>query len=631
MPEPINDQHPAERQLADFLNGKLDPSEHSNVEAHVLTCNQCVGRLERIHDDTMHERLRAMATHFEVPSETERLAEERVPAELVDHPRYEIQERIGEGGMGNVYRARHRSMDRDVAIKVLRPHLFENDRAIARFQNEIRVAAKLNHPTIVHSYDAETTQGLHLLVMELVKGQRLSDLVDQKPLDPERACEIGLHIADGLEHAKSKGTIHRDIKPQNILVSADGVIKITDFGLAKFVLDSAQPRSDGLTLAGEMFGTPDYMAPEQIRDSSAADFRSDIYSLGCTVYFMLAGHAPFSGLSQSETLAAQLERMPTPLISIRPEIPQEMSDLVQRMMAKNPDRRFASYQQLIDELAPFGRTSRTMQVDVGASFPLNVSDGRTKIEEAETTSVGDRRQMQQSKLNRRAWLGSAARWGAISAATIGAAYSFWPKATVPLTNFRLAVVFPFAKAYHPEANEVFRWAEEKSGVTIEYLAERVGNIRFGYRGSGRVEPLEAIVRQTVEQAEASEFDSILFCGGWDGNTTRATTFAFDPKLMDQAHTLVRQFLALGKPVGSVCGGTAVLVNAGLLDGKRAAFCPYLAPVIPESKMEKVQWSAAVDTPQEMVVVQDGLIVTGGTSRNIPEMLDILYQQANQTG
>ncbi|MGE3806090.1 MAG: serine/threonine-protein kinase, partial [Gemmataceae bacterium] len=213
---------------------------------------------------------------------------------------YVVLDKLGQGGMGVVFKAQHRRMKRTVALKVLSPKITSNPTAVQRFQREVEAAAKLSHPNIVAAYDADEDKGVHFLVMEFVDGSDLSSLVKKSgPLPVAQAADCISQAAQGLQHAHEEGIVHRDIKPHNLLLSGSGskrVVKILDMGLARVNADGANAAPAGeLTESGSIMGTCDYMAPEQALNTKRADQRADIYSLGCTLYYLLTGRVMYGG------------------------------------------------------------------------------------------------------------------------------------------------------------------------------------------------------------------------------------------------------------------------------------------------------------------------------------------------
>jgi serine/threonine-protein kinase len=264
--------------------------------------------------------------------------------------------------MGVVFEAEHRVMERRVALKVINASLVSNQMAVDRFRNEVRAAAKLSHRNIVTAFDAEQEGNLHFLVMEYVDGVSLDNLVARRGRLPVlHACNYAMQAAQGLQHAFEHGMVHRDIKPQNLMKTPKGLIKILDFGLARLARHSEES-SDGsaasagsLTSHGATLGTPDYIAPEQAKDSRSADIRADIYSLGCTLYFMLAGRVPFPTGTAVEKVVAHCHDDPVELAQLRPDVPAELLAVVRKMMAKQSSERFVQPQEVVDALRPFGR------------------------------------------------------------------------------------------------------------------------------------------------------------------------------------------------------------------------------------------------------------------------------------
>src|SRR5215471_8997689 len=266
--------------------------------------------------------------------------------------RYQLLDKLGQGGMGTVFLASDTRLDRRVAIKVLPPESVHNPDAVARFQREAKALAKLSHPGIVQAYDSEEDNGRHFLVMEYVEGQSLLDVLKRDGcVAPTYAADYIHQAAAALQHAHDKGLVHRDLKPSNLLLSSSGQIKILDLGLARFLQD--QIGDPTKTREGMGIGTPDYAAPEQFRDAHRADSRADIYALGCTLYHLLTGRVPFPGSSLAEKYDAHRQREPTPLQELCADIPGGLVLVVQRMMAKHPAERFQTAADAAAALAPY--------------------------------------------------------------------------------------------------------------------------------------------------------------------------------------------------------------------------------------------------------------------------------------
>jgi serine/threonine protein kinase len=267
---------------------------------------------------------------------------------------YVLLEKLGEGGMGQVFKARNWKLGRTVALKLIRKEWLTDEAAVKRFRREILAAAHLDHPNIVHADDADEAGNTHFLVMEYVEGTDLARLVKAHgPLPVSQACEYVRHAALGLQHAHERGLVHRDIKPSNCLVSAPGgVVKLLDLGLARLAQAPEEPAADTtLTQQGAFMGTPDYMAPEQATDAHEADIRADLYSLGCTLYFLLTGKVPFPGGSAGQKVARHLAKEPVPVERLRPEVPPEVAAVVRRLMAKDPGQRYQTPAELAEVLA----------------------------------------------------------------------------------------------------------------------------------------------------------------------------------------------------------------------------------------------------------------------------------------
>ncbi|MDA1195677.1 MAG: serine/threonine-protein kinase [Planctomycetota bacterium] len=256
---------------------------------------------------------------------------------------YRIEHKLGEGAMGTVYKARQLSLDRDVAIKVLAPHLSEDDVFVQRFFTEAKAVARLNHTNIISGIDVGESGGVKYLVMEYADGQTVAKLLERGgALDEERVLGIGLMVARALDHAHRNGLIHRDVKPDNVIITKEGVAKLCDLGLARM-------ESHGGDEPARM-GTAAYISPEQARGEADVTERADLYSLGCTLFHMLTGRVPFEGADASSVLAMHLTEPAPSVRALDPTISERTELLTQTLMAKVPADRTATAKDLIAEL-----------------------------------------------------------------------------------------------------------------------------------------------------------------------------------------------------------------------------------------------------------------------------------------
>jgi serine/threonine-protein kinase len=267
--------------------------------------------------------------------------------------KYEVVKYIATGGMGAVYRAVDTELDRPVALKVLNPEIAAKANMLERFKREARTAARLRHENIVAIYDVGEVSGTHYLALEFVDGIDLHEYICKKGKIPaEEARQIMIQAARALDHAYKQGIVHRDIKPSNFLIAHQGerlLVKMTDLGLAR-TKNESKAEDFRLTKAGTTVGTIDYMAPEQSRDSSAADIRSDIYSLGCTFYHMLAGKGPFSEGSLTERLYQHAETTPSDIRTVNADVPDGLVVILGKMLEKKPEDRYQTPAELLTDL-----------------------------------------------------------------------------------------------------------------------------------------------------------------------------------------------------------------------------------------------------------------------------------------
>jgi serine/threonine protein kinase len=365
MPAPPT-THPAAALLTAFGVGKLDPAAAAAVARHLEECDDCRRVVAEASGDSFLGRLQAAQSRDGTPAPDRSLAGATVsnpadpfpvPPELAADPDYEIVRELGRGGMGVVYHARNRMMGRDEVLKVMGREVMARAGAADRFRREIQSAARLDHPNIVRAYSARQLGELLVFGMEYVPGTDLGRLVRERGRLPvPHACHYAAQAARGLGHAHEKGMAHRDVKPANLILVVDPdrqthTIKVLDFGLAK--VTTGDDYDPGLTGENRMLGTPDYIAPEQITDAQKADIRADVYSLGCTLYFLLTGTPPFRAPSLYDLLRKHKEEEPPPVTAARPDVPAELAAVLARMMAKDPAARFQTPAGVEAALAPF--------------------------------------------------------------------------------------------------------------------------------------------------------------------------------------------------------------------------------------------------------------------------------------
>ena len=382
--------------LERLLAERLDGPERDSVESHVESCAECQSRLDQLigtpptpsasrTDDfpggvlaepsgEFLDRLRRLPSPAGGPPVM-------VAADWLENGRlgqYEILGKLGKGGMGAVYRARHVELGRDVALKVL-PTAQVCEANVARFKHEVRAIGRLEHPNIVAAHDAGWHGNVHYLVMSFVDGIDLGRLVERRgPLPIADACELARQAALGLQHAFERGLVHRDVKPQNLMLARDGAVKVLDLGLARSFADAT---AETLTATGALLGTADYLAPEQWDSPHTVDTRADIYGLGCTLYHLIAGHPPFGGELYKTVLMkmqAHQEVSPPPVTESRHDTPVGLAAILERMLAKDPVDRFASPAEVAEALRPFAEgADLTRLLDTDEITPAEESAAAT--------------------------------------------------------------------------------------------------------------------------------------------------------------------------------------------------------------------------------------------------------------
>lgn len=340
------------------------------------TGSRGIGAAERIANHFMAKRL---ITAWQA----EKLLQGRYRGFILGN--YRLLDQLGRGGMSVVYVGEHRRMQRKVAIKVLPKSRVRQKAYLERFLAEARAAAALSHPNIVRAYDFDSAGDTHFLVMECLEGNTLSQLVaSAHPLPISDVVSYISQAAKGLQHAHAEGLVHRDVKPANLMITSDGQLKVLDMGLARLAhtADETSPIDSG---AGVM-GTADYLAPEQARNSDDVDQRADVYALGGTLYFALAGQPPFPGGTIADKIVSHQREEPEPLVNFRGDCPQALARLCRGMMAKDPDQRLSSMDQVVKELSKVEVFGLPEATSVPASPKLITGDmDKTTHDQAHTS------------------------------------------------------------------------------------------------------------------------------------------------------------------------------------------------------------------------------------------------------
>jgi serine/threonine protein kinase len=431
---------PVPRELERLLAEQLGGPDRDAVEAHVERCSSCQDRLDRLIgaspapggsvSDSSFEPDDDFLSRLKVPPRATGPSSAASAVDLLEFKRlgqYEILGSLAAGGMGAVYKARHIELGKVVAVKVL-PAEKKCEANVARFKQEVRAMGRLEHPNIVAAHDAGEENGVRYLVMAFVDGIDLARLVDRRgPLPVAEACELARQAAVGLQHAFEKGLVHRDVKPQNLMLARDGTVKVLDLGLARsFVEETAET----LTAAGTMLGTADYLAPEQWDSPHAADVRADIYGLGCTLYHLVVGRPPFGGEEFKTVLKkmqAHQQVPPPPVAAMRADVPAGLASVLDRMLAKDPADRYATPAEVAEALGPFTEgadPARLLDSTGIENVPANQAVATPGPSRWETAPLSGRRRKPEP-ITRRDLLIAVGRALAVTLPLVAAAVALW--------------------------------------------------------------------------------------------------------------------------------------------------------------------------------------------------------------
>jgi serine/threonine protein kinase len=351
---------PTEEELSGLVTGTLDPAEIERLTAHLESCAQCEARVSALDQlsDVVMSGIRVRAGQEQRESDLR-------PGQVLGD--YILGEELGSGGMARVFRATHARMRREVALKVVSRRGMRSQGAARRFMREVEMTAKLNHPNIAIAYDAREQDGIVYLILEYVGGTDLSRLVKEKgPLPINDAIDYVIQAARGLSYAHGRGIVHRDVKPANLMLDGEGVVKVLDLGLSRLrevadppsmsggsvakPMDSVAGLAGEVTQAGDVLGTVDFVAPEQVHSPGDADHRADIYSLGCTLFYLLTGRSAFARGSTAATLEAHRNDPVPSLRKERPDVSARLEAAFAQSVAKRPQDRFATMNDVIKAL-----------------------------------------------------------------------------------------------------------------------------------------------------------------------------------------------------------------------------------------------------------------------------------------
>lgn len=675
-------EHPSPDLLLAFHAGRLAPDVWEQVAEHVAECDACCATLRQVPDAPFVGRLRAVCAVEQADDRRPEIVEVgakrlEVPVPLRDHPRYRIVRVLGAGGMGVVFEAEHRLMERKVALKVINPQLTRKSNIVERFLLEVKAAAKLSHPNVVAAHDAEHAGDLLFLVMEYVDGASLDRVVRRHgPLTARHACHYARQVAMGLEQAAERGLVHRDIKPQNLMLNRRGQIKILDFGLARLAREAmgsdlelglASPDGTQLlyTAAGQVLGTPDYIAPEQVTAPADADSRADIYSLGCTMYFLLTGRPPFPTGSAAEKLDAHVRRSPEKLATLRPDLPTTVVEVVERMMEKDRARRYQTPGEVVAALtkakaaetsdAPSAFDPQPTPDPQATSDPLYSAEARPasdRVSPFAWDTFADRpanavaSTIHETDPDRTplmpagdAWFPSA--FGATSRernwVERTARRYRWPFALIGLCGLLLlavAMCVRLVDSLRDTGRDVLVvvppefTADDLETIRAELAADpgvRVSiastsrspctPLQYGSRSVSAARPVKPELT-LAEACERGGYDALVLANG--------NVYPYKDQGGEHAASigrLIRETADSGGIVAAIGAGEGVLAQAGFLRGRR---------VSANAAMRQYMGKGGAEWSSDSVVV-DGRLITAAESRDARAFVDQLMRELNRSG
>ena len=621
---------PTRADLDSFQAGELDDVAQTSVASHVESCSKCQRSLETIIGDSSDTVLSALlaetvanpfAEEVACQSAIERVAQmageglphalekelaptidlrtasgraNDLPLPLETIREYKLLAKLGEGGMGAVYRALHTRLDKVVALKVLPEGRIRDAGSVARFQREMKAVGRLDHPNIVRAMDAGEEAGTHFLVMEYVEGADLSGLAKSiGPLPVADACELVRQAAVGLQEAHEHGMVHRDIKPSNLILAksprknSPPTLKILDLGLA--LLGEALSADQGLTSTGQMMGTIDYMAPEQGSDTHNVDIRADIYSLGATLYRLLTGTAPFSGAkfdTPVKKILALATKEPTAVETLRADVPPALAAIVNKMLAKAPAQRFDTPEELAEALAPFCQGAnlaalledgnRAAQFKVSGEAPTHPQLSSPSVATAPTIDYSIKEKKQPRLASRLAFAGlgrKIPRSLAIAAACGGLALAVLLGVVFYLETLkgtiRIEINDPDIKVALDEKGATFQGVDKKHSVRVqagshgltitrgdltfhtdEFVLTKGENVRLSVKYlEGKVEVVDTVSGKLLGKGAISPAIPQVASTGWHGWPKDAPKPAIAPFNSKQARKHQEDWAAyLGVPV-----------------------------------------------------------------------------------